>query len=142
MNRPQGKPVLALDFDGVIHSYEKGWQDGAIYGGVTEGFFDWAAKAKQHFRLMIYSSRSGSHKERQPMEDWLHVQLQGWKWDCEAKGDVIPDLSFFDFEFPDRKPPAFLTIDDRAVCFHGSWDACDPALLLNFHPWNYSESNK
>lgn len=32
------------------------------------------------------------------------------------------------------KPPAMLTIDDRAICFSGLWP--DPQQLLQFKPWN------
>lgn len=132
----QHKPILVLDFDGTVHSYEKGWQGGLIYGTVVPGFFVWALQAKKYFTLVIYSSRSGSHKTRQPMEDFLKVHLQAWKWDCLEHGPE-PDLHFEDFTFSPFKPPAFATIDDRAITFNGDWNDpnLDPKLLLEFKSW-------
>lgn len=126
------KPILCIDFDGVIHSYEKGWQNGEIYGTVLPGFFDWAAYAKNIFKLVIYSSRSKNPETLKQMSDWLQIELQFW----------IPltteTLSFEDFEFAHEKPPAFLTIDDRAICFKGDWSSeeLDLTTLRNFKPWN------
>jgi hypothetical protein len=112
------KPILCLDFDGVIHSYERGWQDGEIYGTPTEGFAGWAEEANLHFRLVIYSSRS--KEGSQPMKNWL------------KKHGIDPDL----FEFAHEKPSAFLTIDDRALTFRGRWGEFDPENLRGFKPWN------
>lgn len=128
------RPILCLDFDGVIHSYEKGWQDGVIYGQPTEGFFAWAEMMRQHFLLAIYSSRSDSHKNIKPMQDWLSVHLWNWKQDH-------PDstLSIYDFRFPMKKPAAFVTIDDRALTFSGKWSEFTPERLLGFKPWNVSK---
>jgi len=115
------KPILCLDFDGVIHSYEKGWQDGEIYGTPTAGFEEWALQAYPHFRLVIYSSRS--KEGSQPMKNWM------------LRHGLNPDL----FEFAHEKPAAFLTIDDRALTFQGRWEDFDPALLLMFRPWNVTK---
>jgi hypothetical protein len=112
------KPILCLDFDGVIHSYERGWQDGKIYGTVTPGFWEWAVKAQEHFKLVVYSSRSKDGIEA--MHDWLIEQ--GWPIAIEIG-------------FAHEKPAAFLTIDDRALTFNGDWRMYDPEELLEFKPW-------
>lgn len=127
------KPNLVIDFDGVVHSYENGWQGGEIYGTPVPGFFEWAQDAKQYFNLVIYSSRSGSHKTRQPMEDWFKVHLTSWTWD-----NLTTNLKFEDFTFAMHKVPTFVSIDDRAITFKGDWSdpRLNPQELLKFKPWN------
>ena len=138
------KPTLVLDFDGVIHSYEKGWQDGVIYGQVIPGFFEWAEQAKQTFILAIHSSRSDSHKNIKPMMDWLAMQLQAWKWDKEALDKQVPNLEITDFQFYVRKPAAFVTIDDRAITFKGDWNVAElrPDNLIHFRSWTQDKGNE
>ena len=36
--------------------------------------------------------------------------------------------------FPIQKPPAWLTIDDRAICFKGTFPTYEE--IDNFQPWN------
>lgn len=125
------KPILCIDFDGVIHSYERGWQDGVIYGSVTHGFFEWAEKASKLFDLVIYSSRSKDGGGRNAMAVWLHDQHAAWR---KAEGKSGNDS--LSFEFSHEKPKAFLTIDDRAIQFDGNWGSLEPSELRAFKPWN------
>lgn len=119
------KPIICIDFDGVIHSYEKGWQGGEIYGTVVPGFFEWAVEAQKRFKLVIYSSRSKTEAGREKMMHWLED-----KW-YDTGVDII------DVQFASEKPPAFLTIDDRCIPFTGNWgsEGLDPEKLLEFKPW-------
>lgn len=127
------RPTLCVDFDGVIHSYEKGWQNGVIYGTVTPGFFEWAEQASKHFELVIYSSRSKTEAGVMAMGQWLVEQRKAWR----AAGGKTESDDPLAFDFATQKPAAWLTIDDRAICFRGSWD--DPALrpeaMRAFKPW-------
>lgn len=138
------KPILCIDFDGVIHRYSKGWQDGEIYDEVTDGFFDWAIQAKQEFKLVIYSSRSKTEDGIAAMRKWLAEQLGAWRkstvYASEGQADIL--LMTDDFEFAHEKPPAFLTIDDRAVCFEGKWNgiAMAPITLRHFRTWTQGAS--
>jgi hypothetical protein len=129
------KPIICIDFDGVIHSYEDGWRDGEIYGNATPGFFAWAIKAKDHFELVIYSSRSKTPEGISAMRE----AIGKWSIDAIHNGEVPSDFvwpELFDrLDFSDVKPPAFLTIDDRAICFKGNWAALDPAELTMFRTW-------
>jgi hypothetical protein len=132
---PKHKLILSLDFDGVVHSYENGWQGGKLYGTFLPGFLTWAMKASQHFRLVIYSSRSWSEDEIEGMRAWMRRQLAERMMPNEAEHFISL------FEFADKKPPAFVTIDDRAIQFMGRWDdfAIDPENLLTFKPWMQPE---
>jgi len=128
------KPIICIDFDGVIHSYEKGWHDGVIYGTVVPGFFEWIERARDHFRLMVYSSRSKTEDGVMSMSLWLHRQRNAW---IKAGGQRNPTEPL-ELEFAHEKPAAFLTIDDRGLQFRGDWSAwwIEPDVLLKFKPWN------
>ena len=121
MTRLNELPILCVDFDGVIHSYEKGWQGGRLYGTVTDGFFQWLDQATNHFRVVVYSSRSADEEMVEEMKLWLARQ----------NGGIVP----YGLEFASSKPPAFLTIDDRALTFKGDWGEFDPLKLRDFKPW-------
>jgi hypothetical protein len=127
------KPILCLDFDGVIHSYKSPWTNAeTISDDVTEGFFEWAEKAAQHFTLVVYSSRSKSEVAVTAMQFWLYEQRKKWR----ARGGMHQIDERLSFEFASEKPAAFLTIDDRAICFEGDWSKLDPGDLALFKPWN------
>lgn len=130
------KPTICIDFDGVIHSYEHGWRNGEIYGTVTPGFWEWAARMKDRFTLVIYSSRSKDIDMRGAMWRWMQDQ---WKiWADDQDENPIAMISFTDFQFAHEKPSAFITIDDRCICFDGDWSKITAESVFNFKPWNKS----
>lgn len=132
-NMTTQKPILCLDFDGVIHSYTSGWHgDTVISDPVTVGFFEWLDEAAQHFKIVVYSSRSKNPKACDAMALWMAKQRLMWRENGGTSS--IKDGSPVDIEFAHEKPAAFLTIDDRAIQFDGTWP--NVADLLSFKPWN------
>ena len=129
------KPTICIDFDGVIHSYEKGWQDGVIYGTVVQGFFEWIERVKDQFKLVIYSSRSKDQTSLNAMKVWLLDQQTIW---LVQHWIGTPEEHPAIFEFSHEKPAAWLTIDDRAIQFKGDWAAPELSAesMRAFKPWN------
>ena len=128
------KPTICVDFDGVIHSYEKGWQNGVIYGSVVSGFFEWVERVRNACRLVIYSSRSKDEAGAVAMSLWLHEQRNKWI----AAGGQRDPIAPLEIEFAHEKPAAWLTIDDRAIRFTGDWAAPELTVdaILSFKPWS------
>ena len=49
---------MAIDFDGVIHKYSKGWQDGSIYDVPMPGVKKALAALNKKFKIVIFSRRA------------------------------------------------------------------------------------
>lgn len=120
-----GRPILLVDFDGVIHSYESGWQGANVINDPpVDGAFDFLLRAAEHFDVQVYSARSNQTGGIWAMKRWF--KRHGWSCMTDGTPRVL--------EFPTEKPAAFLTIDDRCWRFEGEWP--DPEALTQFRPWN------
>lgn len=129
------KPTLCLDFDGVIHRYDSGWQGPLVIAdGVTDGFFEWLDEASKFFKIVVYSSRSKEPGAAEAMAVWMAQQRMAWR-ERGGKSPIVNGAPV-EIEFADTKPAAFLQIDDRAICFDGDWRKLNPIDLLQFKPWN------
>lgn len=106
--------AISFDFDGVIHKYSKGWQDGSIYDEINQEvlhtIYDFHSKGTPIF---ICSTRN----PQQIVDFWNKQNLK-------VKAEVIPDNVFF-FDRIDyigvtqRKLPAMFYIDDRGINYSG-----------------------
>jgi|SRR5436853_2420674 len=125
------KKIVCIDYDGVIHSYERGWQNGVIYGDVVPGFFEWCMEAQKHFQLVVYSSRSSTPVGLSAMILWIDKKFEDWN----SKQVVKSKLHL---TYAHEKPMAFVTIDDRAIQFKGDWNAPELSTdaINTFKTWN------
>lgn len=130
------RPILCLDFDGVIHSYTSGWQGaGRCDDRPVPGTYEFLCEAVRHFRVMIYSSRSRSLAGRRAMKAYMRFRFPGMAVQYTPDGPRwVPVWKLV--EFPWFKPSASVTIDDRALTFTGDWRDFPPTGLLHFKPWN------
>jgi hypothetical protein len=127
------KPILCLDFDGVIHSYASGWKGAdVIPDPPVDGAFAFICDAFREFKISIFSSRSNQPGGLAAMQEWLRRHFLDW---ASMAKDLHPILD--EIEWPTEKPSAFVTIDDRAIQFDGSWPSIES--LRSFKPWNKRE---
>lgn len=127
---PTYKPTLCVDFDGVIHSYTSGWQGITnIPDPMVRGAARWLMDATQFWRVAVFGSRSESHEGREAMKKYIELRSR------EFHGIQFAEELVQRLEFPEDKPPAVLSIDDRAITFCGDWSQYDPEQLLKFKPW-------
>jgi hypothetical protein len=122
--------ILCLDFDGVLHAYTSGWQGvDKVADGPTPGAMMFLREAVKGFQVHIFSSRSGSLAGQQAMRNAL------FDWLVDDGLDEVDAQTFIerDLCWPTEKPAAFLTIDDRALCFKGEFPALE--TLHNFKTW-------
>lgn len=113
--------TLAIDFDGVLHSYASGWQGAtSVPDPPVEGAIAWLTEAAERFDLAIWSVRTAHPGALEAMRAWLR-----------AHG--LPERVLERLRFPLAKPPAELYIDDRAYRFEGTFPSFDE--LATLEPW-------
>jgi hypothetical protein len=156
------KKIVLFDFDGVLHSYKSGWQGATkITDPPVEGALEFLCSLtlSEEYATCIYSSRSSKFGGRTAMRRWLAGHLfkelytvhnktprADWRWKVinlhqsygygswEAQLSAASDALIKQIDFPKTKPPAFLTIDDRAICFDGDFSTL-LSKIEKFKPW-------
>lgn len=99
-----GKPVICLDFDGVLAEYD-GWKGELHLGKPLDGALDFIRKQSRNYQFVIHTVR-----EPRLVEQWLlHYGFP-----------ALPVLTV--------KPKAIAYVDDRAVRFDGDWLSLLPKL--------------
>lgn len=139
---------ICVDFDGVLHSYVSGWRGVAcIPDRPVPGAMQWLLEATERFDVFIYSARSSHWCGRRAMRRWLTEQMTRHLYGRMTLGcndeehrraiadarDDASELVHQRLHWPTRKPPAWLTIDDRCIRFDGLFPAMDE--IDCFVPW-------
>lgn len=130
------KPILCLDFDGVLHSYASGWKGATVIPDPpVPGALEFLLGAKEEFDVQIFSSRSNHPGGIPAMAGWLAKHFGALFTSVHgATAEVATTEAMKSIGFPTTKPPAMVSIDDRCLTFTGEWPTI--AALLAFKPWN------
>lgn len=106
--------TVALDFDGVIHAYDKGWHDGTIYGELIPGALEGIKSLMGECSVFIFTTR-----DTRQVAEWMTA-----KTGIMTHVDLDPERTFWNLEgrllATNRKLAAVAYVDDRAVRFE-SW---------------------
>lgn len=118
-----GRIIIAVDFDGVLHSFTSGWCGlTVIPDEPIQGCFAWLERLVGHGMVVcVYGYRSRSRAGRKAMKQWMI-----------EKG--CHDVVMSQIHFPSHKPAAHITIDDRTYRFEGEHFP-GPRWLTAFRPW-------
>ena len=110
--------TIAVDFDGVIHAYSRGWQDGTIYDPPLPGALEGLRALMRDQAVFIHTTRPASQVAR-----WIEQQ-SGYGIECTTR---IPRRGWLRrpgfwnernvLLVTDRKLAAVAYVDDRAIRF-------------------------
>jgi phosphoglycolate phosphatase-like HAD superfamily hydrolase len=94
------RPIVCVDLDGVLNDYD-GWKGADYFHPPRPGAREFLEQLNgQGYRIVVFTVRWGPH-----VQDWL------------AKYGLSELVS----EVTDKKPPAHVYVDDRAICFKGDF---------------------
>jgi hypothetical protein len=116
--------TVAIDFDGVIHSYDKGWQGGKLYGDPIPGAFDAIRLLMRTYAVFIHTSRDPVQVIR-----WIEDKSE-IPYICQTN----PGMEFWSDQgkllVTNQKLPAAAYIDDRGIRFTDWTQALNDLSIL------------
>lgn len=103
---------IAIDFDGVIHSFDKGYHDGTCYGEPLPGALEAIRALSKKYKIIIFTAKAKPDRPlvngktgTQLVEEWL------------LKYNILDCIQGVTAE----KPRAILYIDDNGYRFE-NWE--------------------
>lgn len=111
--------TIAVDFDGVIHAYSRGWADGSIYDPPLPGALDGLRRLLELDAVFVFTTRDIGQVATWLLGHGFNVRLghDGPFWN--ERGPLL---------VTNRKLAATAYLDDRAVKFI-DWDQALAVLL-------------
>jgi len=103
---------VAIDFDGVIHNFDKGWHDGTCYGDPLPGSLQAIKRLSERYNIIIFTAKA---KPNRPLVNGKNGTELVREW--LTKHNVMQYIQ----DITSEKPRAKIYIDDNGYRFE-SWD--------------------
>tara|TARA_Y100000389_G_C17449952_1_gene514088 strand:- start:474 stop:872 length:399 start_codon:yes stop_codon:yes gene_type:complete len=103
---------IAIDFDGVIHNFDKGWHNGTCYGDPLPGSLEAIRALSKKYNIIIFTAKAKSNRP-----------LVNGKTGTELVKEWLEKYNVMQYvqEITSEKPRAKIYIDDNGYRFN-SWD--------------------
>jgi hypothetical protein len=112
---------IAVDFDGVVHTFDKGWHDGTCYGDPIDGSLDALKSLSQKFNVIIFSAKVRPDRPlvagktgTELVDEWL----------------IKHNVRKYVTDITHEKPRAEYYIDDKAIRFTNNWPSILTQVLI------------
>lgn len=119
ISQQHNKKTIAIDFDGVLHSHQSGWNGNVPTDPPVSGAREFVQSiVSSGYEVVIFSCRAESSAGKDGIISWL-------------KNNQFPDVPV-----TNTKPIAELYIDDRGYRFNGDFN--EVLNIINkqdFNPW-------
>ncbi len=101
------QPIVCVDLDGVLNQFD-GWRGADYFHPPRAGAREFLEKLNTlGYRVVVFTVRWAPH-----VDEWL----------------TRYDLRSLVAEVTDKKPPAHVYVDDRAICFQGDFQSALDAI--------------
>lgn len=122
--------TIAIDFDGVLADYIKGYQGKDVFGAPIPGADNATKVLKENgWRIIIYTTRPNTEA------------LRHWLKENNITYDYINENPDQPEESKGCKLIADIYLDDRAISFRGQWKWV-VGDIASFSPWSKAEEDE